>query len=39
MIKVENLSKDYLLKKKAPGLSGALKGLVKRNYEEIHAKG
>ena len=37
MIKVENLSKDYLLKKKAPGLSGALKGLVKRNYEEIHA--
>ncbi|MBP5595268.1 MAG: ATP-binding cassette domain-containing protein [Pseudobutyrivibrio sp.] len=37
MISVENLSKDYLLKKKAPGLSGALKGLVKRKYEEIHA--
>lgn len=37
MISVENLSKNYLLKKKAPGLSGALKGLVKRKYEEIHA--
>ncbi|MBQ7470142.1 MAG: ATP-binding cassette domain-containing protein [Pseudobutyrivibrio sp.] len=37
MISVENLSKDYLLKKKAPGLSGALKGLVKRKYEEVHA--
>ena len=37
MIDVNNLSKDYLLKKKAPGLSGALKGLVKRKYEEIHA--
>ena len=32
MIKVENLSKDYLLKKKEPGLSGALKGLIKNEY-------
>jgi ABC-2 type transport system ATP-binding protein len=37
MIDVNNLSKDYLLKKKAPGLSGALKGLLKTNYEVIHA--
>jgi ABC-2 type transport system ATP-binding protein len=37
MIKVENLSKDYLLKKKEPGLSGALKGLIKNEYKAIHA--
>ena len=37
MIDVNNLSKDYLLKKKAPGLSGAIKGLLKTNYEVIHA--
>ena len=37
MIKVENLSKDYLLKKKEPGLSGALKGLIKTEYKTIHA--
>ena len=37
MIKVENLSKDYLLKKKEPGLSGALKGLITTEYKTIHA--
>ncbi|MBR4707384.1 MAG: ATP-binding cassette domain-containing protein [Pseudobutyrivibrio sp.] len=37
MIDVNNLSKDYLLKKKAPGLSGAIKGLLKTNYEVTHA--
>ena len=37
MIEVKNLSKDYLLKRKEPGLKGALKGLIKRRYEVIHA--
>ena len=40
MIKVENLSKDYLLKKKEPGLSGALKGLIKTEYKtDCYCKG
>ena len=30
MIDVKNLSKDYLIKRKGAGLSGALKGLVTR---------
>ncbi len=37
MIDVNHLSKDYLLKKKEPGLKGALKGLVNTRYEVIHA--
>ena len=37
MIDVNHLSKDYLLKKKEPGLKGALKGLIHPQYEVIHA--
>ena len=37
MIDVKNLSKDYILKKKDPGLKGALKGLVKRDHTLVHA--
>ena len=37
MIVVQDLCKDYLIKRKEPGLSGALKGLVKPRYETIHA--
>ena len=37
MIDVQKLSKDYILKKKDPGLKGALKGLVKRMDTPIHA--
>ena len=37
MIDVQNLRKDYILKKKEPGLKGALKGLVKREHIPIHA--
>ena len=37
MIEVSGLSKDYLLKHKEPGLTGAFKGLVKPQYETIHA--
>ncbi len=37
MIDVKNLCKDYYLKKKEPGISGAIKGLIKTNYEPIHA--
>ena len=37
MIDVNHLSKDYLLKKKAPGLKGALKGLIHPKFEVIHA--
>lgn len=37
MIDVNHLSKDYLLKKKEPGLKGALKGLIRPQYEVIHA--
>jgi ABC-2 type transport system ATP-binding protein len=34
---VEGLTKIYRTYKKAPGLSGALKGLFKREYEQTHA--
>ena len=37
MIDVQNLSKDYLLKRKKPGLRGAVKGLLWTEYETIHA--
>ena len=37
MIEVQNLCKDYLLKHKEPGLKGAFKGLLKTDYETIHA--
>ena len=37
MIDVKNLSKDYSIKRKGAGLSGALKGLVTRNTDVIHA--
>ena len=37
MIDVQNLSKDYILKKKEPGLKGALKGFVKREHTPVHA--
>lgn len=37
MIDVQSLSKDYLLKRKKPGIRGALKGLLKTEYETIHA--
>ena len=37
MIDVQNLSKDYLLKRKKPGLRGAVKGLLRTEYETIHA--
>lgn len=37
MIDVQHLSKDYLLKRKEPGLRGALKGLFHPDYQTIHA--
>lgn len=37
MIDVKNLSKDYTIKRKGAGLSGALKGLVTRNTDVVHA--
>ena len=37
MIDVKNLSKDYTIKRKDAGLSGALKGLMTRNTDVIHA--
>ena len=37
MIDVKNLSKDYTIKRKGAGLSGALKGLMTRNTDVIHA--
>ena len=37
MIDVKNLNKDYSIKRKGAGLSGALKGLVTRNTDVIHA--
>ena len=37
MIDVKNLSKDYMLKKKEPGLGGAVKGLLKSEYMPVHA--
>ena len=37
MIEAQNLCKDYALKKKEPGLKGALKGLVMPEHKTIHA--
>ena len=37
MMDVKNLNKDYTVKQKGAGLSGALKGLVTRNTEVVHA--
>lgn len=37
MIDVKNLSKDYMIKRKGAGLSDALKGLVTRNTDVVHA--
>ena len=37
MIEVRNLSKDYKLKHKEPGLKGAVKGLLKPGFETVHA--
>ena len=37
MIEVRNLSKDYKLKHKEPGLKGAVKGLFKPGFETVHA--
>ena len=37
MIDVKNLSKDYTIKCKGAGLSGALKGLVTKNTDVVHA--
>lgn len=37
MIDVNELCKDYIIKRKGAGLSGALKGLVSRNTDTIHA--
>lgn len=34
---VENLTKTYQVHKKSPGLSGSLKGLFHREYEEVQA--
>lgn len=37
VIQVQNLTKTYRTYKKQPGFLGALKGLVHREYEEVHA--
>ena len=37
MIEVNELCKDYRLRRKNPGLKGALTGLLKNNYETLHA--
>ena len=37
MIEIKNLSKDYTIKRKGAGLSGALKGLVTKNTDVVHA--
>ena len=37
MIDVKNLSKDYTIKRKGAGLSGALKGLFAKYTDVIHA--
>ncbi|MCR5774132.1 MAG: ATP-binding cassette domain-containing protein, partial [Lachnospiraceae bacterium] len=37
MIDVQNLSKDYILKRKSPGLKGAIKGLVAPDRHINHA--
>ena len=37
MIDVNGLCKDYMVKRKGAGLLGALKGLVTKNTDVIHA--
>lgn len=37
VIQVRNLTKTYRTYKKKPGFKGALTGLVKREYEDVHA--
>ena len=37
MIDVNGLCKDYTIKRKGAGLSGALKGLIAKNTDVIHA--
>src|SRR6476646_1065798 len=37
VIKVERLAKTYRSYKKRPGFTGAVRGLFKRDYEDVHA--
>src|SRR5215470_886686 len=37
MIEVNGLSKTFLVAHKKPGLGGAIQGLFKREYKEVHA--
>ena len=37
MIDVQNLCKDYVMRRKAPGLRGAIRGLVRPEHKKIHA--
>ena len=37
VITVDNLSKTFRVRKNTPGILGALKGLVKSKYSEMHA--
>src|SRR5260370_5483065 len=36
-ILVESLAKTYRVAERAPGLAGALRGLVRRRWREVHA--
>ena len=37
MIRVKSLSKTYRVHRRPPGLGAALRSLVRRNYEDVHA--
>ena len=37
MIDVQNLCKDYVMRRKEPGLRGAIRGLVRPEHKKIHA--
>ena len=37
MIDVQNLCKDYVMRRKEPGLRGAIRGLVRPEHTKIHA--
>lgn len=37
MIHVKSLSKTYRVHRRPPGLGAALRSLVRRNYEDVHA--
>lgn len=37
MINVQNLCKDYVMRRKEPGLRGAIRGLVRPEHKKIHA--